>query len=202
MIVKDIAIKIPREEVYRLLKYDKKSTRVDERTEKLIDHLIDEGRKLAEPQGIYRDYFVRNITDHAVVLEGAGYDLLGASTVHRFWNAKKVTLLVVTIGTKLEKRIRELTEQVSLSNAAILDAVGSVMVESAVGYINELADQRAREAGFRTTKRFSPGYGDWPLKEQKGLLNLLQASRIGVSLTSSLLMQPQKSVSAALGWIK
>jgi len=175
---------------------------VDERTEKLIEHLLEEGRRLAEPQAIYRDFFVRNMTEHAVVLEGASYDLLGASTVHRLWNSKKVTLLVVTIGTKLEKRIKELTEQASLSNAAILDAVGSVAVESVVSHVNGLAEQRAREAGFRTTKRFSPGYGDWPLKEQKGLLNLLQASRIGVSLNSSHQMQPQKSVSAALGWIK
>ena len=201
MLVSDIKFKISREEVYRLLKYDKKHTKIDSQVEGLIDHLIDVGRSLAVPKAVYRDFLVKSITDHAVVLEGASFDLLGGSTVHRLWNTKRVTLLAVTIGSQLEKKIKEFTNQTSLSNAAILDAVGSVAVESVVGYLNDLTVKRAKEAGLKTTKRFSPGYGDWLIKEQKGLLNLLQAARIGINLTSSFLMQPQKSVTAAIGWV-
>ena len=46
----------------------------------------------------------------------------------------------------------------------------------------------------------APGYGDFPLVEQRTLLGLLDASRkVGVSLTDALLMVPSKSVSAVIG---
>lgn len=198
-LVKDIPIKIPREEVLRLLKHSKETTIVDQKTADLINQLIEEGRHLAEPRAIYADYWVKSVGEHSVVMEGSGFDLLGKSTAHRLWNAKKVTLFIVTIGPNLEKKI---AEQESITNSAILDAVGSAAVESAVNYINELTDSRAREAGFKTIKRFSPGYGDWELKEQKGLLHQLNASQIGVTLTDAHLMQPEKSVSGVIGWTK
>lgn len=202
MIAADIRFKIPRDEVYRQLRYDKKQTKLDTKTEELIDHLTDVGRSLVVPKAVYRDYNVKMVTKHAVILDGASFDLLGASTVHRLWQAKKVTLLAATIGPQLEQKVEEYSGQGGMSSAAVLDAVGSVAVESIVEFLNEQVETRAREAGMKTVRRFSPGYGDWPLKEQKGLLNLLQVSRIGISLTSSFMMQPQKSVSAVIGWVE
>ena len=50
------------------------------------------------------------------------------------------------------------------------------------------------------TDRFSPGYGDLPLSQQKELFRLLDVTRrIGVSLSESGLMVPQKSVTALIG---
>lgn len=194
-----IPVKIPREDVLRLLKHKKESTIVDQKTSDLINQFIEDGKKISEPKAIYKDYWVKSVGEHSVVLEGSGFDLLGKSAAHRLWNAKKVTLFVVTIGPGLEKRIKEET---SIANAAILDAVGSVAVESVVDYINELTEGRARDQGFKALKRFSPGYGDWELKEQKGLLHQLNASQIGITLTAGHLMQPEKSVSGAIGWTK
>lgn len=201
-LVKDIPIKIPREEVLRLLKHKKETTIINEKISTLINHLIDEGKQLSEPKAIYADYLVSSVGEHSVVMEGSGFDVLGKSASHHLWNAKKVTLFVVTVGPNIEHRIRELIKDGNITNAAILDAVGSVSVESAVNYINELTNTRAREAGFKTVNRFSPGYGDWELKEQKRLLHQLNASQIGVTLTNAYLMQPEKSVSGVIGWIK
>ena len=201
-LVRNIEIKIPREEVLRMLKHNKETTILDRRTSGLIDRLIEEGKKLAEPVAIYKDFWVKGSREHAIILEGADFDLLGASIVHHLWNSEGVTLFVVTIGHKLEKRIQDFTKEGSMSNAVILDTVGSVAVESVTDYINELVTANARKSGYKTTKRYSPGYGDWQLKEQKGLLNLLKTSQIRVTLTSGYQMQPQKSVSGVIGWVK
>ena len=49
-------------------------------------------------------------------------------------------------------------------------------------------------------RRYSPGYGDFPLEAQRELLGILDTPRaIGVSLTDTLLMAPSKSVSAVIG---
>lgn len=201
-LVKDLQVKIPREEVLRLLKHKKETTLVDERTSDLINKLIEEGKTLLEPKVLYKDYSVKSIGGQSVVLEACGFTLLGKSTEHRLWNAKKVTLFAATIGPALEKKIQELTKQGNIANAAILDAIGSVAVEAVVGFVNDEANRRAKEAGFKTVNRFSPGYGDWELKEQKGLLQQLNSSQIGISVTSAYLMQPEKSVSGAIGWVK
>jgi 5-methyltetrahydrofolate--homocysteine methyltransferase len=47
--------------------------------------------------------------------------------------------------------------------------------------------------------RFSPGYGDWPLEEQKILFPVLDcAHTIGLTLTESCMMAPVKSVTAVI----
>lgn len=201
-IVSKIEIRIPREEVLKVLRHNKETTILDKTTSGLIDHLIEEGKRLAEPKAVYRDFWVKGSTEHAIILQGAGFDLLGASTVHHLWNAEGVTLFVVTIGHGLDKRVQEFTKEGNMSSASVLDAVGSVAVEYLADYINELITENAMHAGYKTTKRFSPGYGDWQLKEQKGLLNLLNAGQIGVTLTSGYQMNPQKSISGVVGWHK
>ena len=57
-----------------------------------------------------------------------------------------------------------------------------------------------KEEGLLLTDRFSPGYGDLPLKLQIGLCAALNTSRrIGLTVTPSLILVPRKSVTALLG---
>ena len=56
----------------------------------------------------------------------------------------------------------------------------------------------AAALGLKTSCRASPGYGDWDVKEQKYLFELVPAERIGVTLTESSMMVPRKSVSFAV----
>lgn len=201
MIKDDFAVKISRQHVLKLLRYDKNKTVLDDSTKRLIETLVRVSRKLIIPKAIYRDFPIKRINKNAVILEGTNYDLLGKSTVHRLLNAKKVTLAVCTIGQNLEREIKFQSDHGAMSKAVILDAIGSVAAEFIINEINNTISAKAHVQGYKTTMRFSPGYGDWQLKEQKGLLKLLNASSIGISLDKSFLMCPQKSVSAAIGWI-
>jgi cobalamin-dependent methionine synthase I len=63
---------------------------------------------------------------------------------------------------------------------------------------DHIADQIKRN-GQRVTYRFSPGYCDWPVTEQKKLFRFLEAERIGVRLLDSCLMQPRKTISGIFG---
>ncbi len=85
------------------------------------------------------------------------------------------------------------------ADALIVQAIGAALIERLMddmgGEIEgDLAD------GERLISRYSPGYGDFPLAEQRTLLAILDAPRaVGVSLTDTLLMVPSKSVSAIIG---
>ena len=50
--------------------------------------------------------------------------------------------------------------------------------------------------------RFSPGYGDWPIDQQPELIRLAKAGEIGVSLSSSMMLIPRKSITAIIGLYK
>ena len=200
-IIKDIRIKISRDNVLKILKFKKGKTIVSENVLELINELIEEGRNLCAPRALYKNYEVASADRDKVVLQGAAFDLRGKSITHHLWRARKVTLLAVTIGPKVEERIKELTDRGNITSAAIMDAVGSEAVEGAAGYINELVNGKAREAGFRTVARYSPGYADWELKDQKGLIKQINGQQIGITVTGSSIMRPEKSISAAIGWI-
>ena len=48
-------------------------------------------------------------------------------------------------------------------------------------------------------RRYSAGYGDFLLENQRILFRLLQLDRFGVTLTESCLLIPEKSVTAITG---
>ena len=108
----------------------------------------------------------------------------------------EAAVLVCTLGAEFDLWVRR--EQLrDMSRAAMLDALGSAYVESACDVAEE--DIRARCSGKYLTDRFSPGYGDLSLAVQPHLADFAGAKRIGVTVTSSLLMTPQKSVTAVVG---
>ncbi len=105
-------------------------------------------------------------------------------------------VLVCTLGAEFDLWLRQLQHR-DMARAVMLDALGSAYVESGCDAAEDAI--RARFPGMYLTDRFSPGYGDLPLDVQPTLLALAGGSRIGVTVTPSLLMAPQKSVTAIVG---
>ncbi len=105
--------------------------------------------------------------------------------------------LVATLGTALDLRVRrEMVMNPALG--AALSACGSAYVDEYIDELLEAENELCLLRGRRLSPRFSPGYGDAPLDWQRSLLAVLEARRIGVSLTEGCLMLPEKSVSAVM----
>lgn len=106
---------------------------------------------------------------------------------------------VGTIGRGVDGEINRLLRDNSLADAYIVDALGSVAVESMVEQFQHRMDNRYRKEGKSVTLRFSPGYCDWSITEQKKLFRLFDQQKIDVSLLDSCLMRPRKSISGIFG---
>jgi len=104
---------------------------------------------------------------------------------------------VATTGMASELQ-RKRAAVASPAKALVLDAIGTAAIER---FCDLLGQQWVVELrGHYLRPRFSPGYGDLPLALQTPLLDALGAQKnIGITLTESLLMIPQKSVSAIVG---
>lgn len=111
----------------------------------------------------------------------------------------EAVLMALTLGIGLEKRL--MREEVSnMSNAYMLDVCASQAVEEAADLLEKRIRSQVRSENRFLTNRYSPGYGDFPLKIQRLLLNYLNAERaIGLTLTPTNLMVPRKSVTAVMG---
>ena len=85
------------------------------------------------------------------------------------------------------------------ADALIVQAIGAAAIEKVMDGIED-AIRAELAPGESLVTRYSPGYADFPLAEQRTLLGLIDAPRrVGVTLTDSLLMAPSKSVSAVIG---
>jgi hypothetical protein len=104
-----------------------------------------------------------------------------------------------TIGPNLEKWSKELMAEGDAVKGYITDAVGSETVELAMDKIETILAENMQSRGLKITNRFSPGYCGWPTTDQHTLFSLLPKEFCGITLTSSALMLPIKSVSGIIG---
>lgn len=103
-------------------------------------------------------------------------------------------LVAVTTGIDVDRLLNKYAVT-SASRHFITDAVGSAAAETFCDYVDEMLRKNPQKP-----HRFSPGYGDLPLEIQPQLLNMLNASKnAGITINSSLLMTPVKSITAIMG---
>ena len=81
-------------------------------------------------------------------------------------------------------------------------AFWAIAVEEVAEAVDDIIKQKAKVAGYKTTKLFSCGYGDWQIENQDEILRLLDADKIGVTVNEVHHMIPRKSITAVLGWEK
>lgn len=111
----------------------------------------------------------------------------------------KVILIASTIGPVADNLIRRFTK-LDAAKAAIMQAAGAMFIESYLDSFNAQLEKEAEEQGFKLHSRFSPGYGDVSLEIQRYFFSILPCTqRIGLTLTNSLVMAPEKSVTAFIG---
>ena len=112
---------------------------------------------------------------------------------------ESILLFAATVGTEID-RLMARYAPVSPTKVLLLQAIGAERIEALCDVFCAEIEQEKKREGVRCTRRFSPGYGDFPLEAQRKIFSVLDCPRkIGLSLTESLLMSPTKSVTAIVG---
>lgn len=103
-------------------------------------------------------------------------------------------VMALTAGIAVDRELAKL-QITSQAEHFITDALASAAIDSFCDY----AAKKMKE-GLNCKPRFSPGYGDVSLKFQVPLLERLNAQGLlGITLSSSYLMTPMKSITAIMG---
>ena len=194
---------IDRREVLRYLGYTGQplTPELDAR----IDEVVASCLSIARPRGCVRVFDVDEAastwegSEACVRLEGSALRLEGTSISAHLAGARAVGVMAVTIGMGIERELRRLALTDTVAQV-IFDSAASTTVERAADAAEASLMAAAHARGLYTNSRFSPGYGDLPMSTQPALLATLDAQRrLGITLTSTLLMTPTKSVTALVG---
>jgi hypothetical protein len=140
-----------------------------------------------------------SVMDKAVVQLDETVEFTSAKLAKTLKNADKIVCFVGTIGAGVENEIKRLMGKQKLADAYILDAMASVAVEDMIDRFQDFMENRFNDEDSTVTLRFSPGYCDWPVTQQKKLFNIFDSKQLDVQLLDSCLMKPRKSISGVFG---
>ena len=159
----------------------------------LVDDCMAETLRVSRPRYTYRVLPVDR-TAQTPSLAFAGEDVQTLLT-----DCKQIILFAATLGAELEMAIRRAQAR-DLTRALVLDCCGSAAIEAVCDAAERQIMAQLSAETVWLTDRFSPGYGDLPLAVQRSLCGALDVTRrLGVSLTDTCLMNPQKTVTAIIG---
>lgn len=152
----------------------------------------------AAPAGRVAFVEIRQKTADRVVLEEE-VALTGTGVHALLRRAETAAIFVVTLGPGPERDTRAAAEAGRLRDAVLLDALASEAVEDLARAAQRFVQELASREGRATTRRFSPGYCDWPLEAQRVLDELVRFEDVGVILHPSCVLEPEKTITAAMG---
>ena len=192
-------VEIPIQAVLRRLGYPPKKRNLEGQVEKIFQDALTQAESLIRPRGVFQILEITYRDENITHFSGTDFILKSQKVSQMLKQSIFMACFVVTVGDELEKEILMLTENNDVTQGVMLDAIGSETTDEVAQMLHNLIKKMAKEKGFSTTPRFSPGYGDWPVTIQSELVALAGGSRIGVSVNASSFMHPRKSVSAVLG---
>jgi hypothetical protein len=200
--IKDIKITIDFKEVLKELGFKQVSTILTPPMEKMIKEEIEKAEGLIHPKADFISFNLTSVTEDTIITNCNTLTFNTKYLAKHIRGCSKASLFVCSLGPKLEERVKGYFTEGEQTRAYIMNGIGSAAVEEVANYVNQLIIKEAEKEGFETVKRFSPGYGDWNLSDQKAIFDVLKPSAIGVALSERCIMMPEKSITAIVGWKK
>lgn len=148
------------------------------------------------PAYTYRVFDIA-FTAEGTALKGTNLVLIGADIKAHLHGCTQVVLMCATLGIGADRVIKRLSA-LDIAHGFASDALGSAAIEQ----VCDIAEGEIHAAlGSKYyTWRFSPGYGDLPLEQQREVLAVTDAQkRINLTLSEGGMMIPSKSVTAVIG---
>ena len=156
------------------------------------------------PRSVWRLFSLDGVADRpaGVWLEGVKEPLEGDDITAHLRGASGVVLMACTLGSAYEQEYRR-RAALSPTDGLLFAAAASALVDAGADVVEGQIARFAEEQGLLINRRYSPGYGDFPLAMQKVVLGALDAPRrIGLTVTADCVLIPTKSITAVIGMFK
>ena len=194
-----ITIPAPYQNIYRRLGYKQGVTHLEAGQRDELDSWIRDAGLLMHLKGVFRRFPVIERGSSKIRLPG---DVVFESRdLASFLDGcNEIALIAATAGEDIIIEIQKAAAGHQLTRGVVFDAVASETVEAALDWITAYLRQLLRRENKAPRRgRFSAGYGDFMLQNQKRIFELLELQRLGVRINESFVLIPEKSVTAVVG---
>ena len=189
-ILKEIPFELDTETLAIKLRLQQGSDHIKE-----LQTLVDVILPAARPKAIYKASYIEKRTDENIAIDGVTFTSRVLCT--NLNKAERVFPFIATCGREID--------ELNLAGEDFLkqfwlDQIKETLLNCSTGYLKDYLHKRY---ALDKTSGMSPGSGDvnvWPIEQQSSLFSLFGDVKklIGVELTDSFLMIPNKSVSGII----
>ncbi|MCK4994324.1 MAG: methionine synthase [Candidatus Omnitrophica bacterium] len=189
----------PIERIYSRLGYAKGRTNLDRQSKEKIDRYIEQALQIIDLKASISRLPLLNIENNVVnLVSGISFQSKDLSVL--FSGSDEVLFMGVTAGVEIAKTITEYSNGENVTVAVVYDALASEMTDAALDWVGKFfSNSLSRESKCLTKRRFSAGYGDFALKNQKTIFEVLEMEKLGISITEEFILIPEKTVTALAG---
>lgn len=176
-----------------ILRYLRTSSKVqDEQLLNLIDSSMELVNKTVSPKSIYGIF---DCTVDNNMLTIGDFQFKSVRLAENLCGCKRVAVMAATLGTEGDRLLRTYANE--SAELAVMQAVLASKIEEVC---DDLQSRIEADLGVKTRSRYSPGYFDLDISEQKKFFSLIEITkRCAVTLTDTFQMIPTKSVTAFAG---
>ncbi len=162
---------------------------------KSLDECLSRAKSLSKPDYTQTVKKVTLVGEDFIEIDG-GMRFSSGKISNYLKGARAIVIFLVTIGEGIENAASSGTKGKEPLEGYLLDRIGSFAVESLAQAVEKKIRKDYLILRKSVSRRYSPGYCDWPIEEQHIIAKILDFSKIGVSLNESCMMRPKKSISA------
>ncbi len=159
----------------------------------LVDRAIDIINSSVSPKSLYR-IFDCTVTENSLIIGDT--EFFSTRLAQNMSGCNRVVMFGATLGTECDRQIKV----ASTTDVALAMALQATAADKIEEVCDNLEEEIIKEHNVKLRQRYSPGYFDLDIKEQKKFFSLLELQkRIGLTLTDTYEMLPTKSVTAFIG---
>lgn len=177
-----------------ILRYMRTSSKTDnEQILALTDKAIKIIEETAMPKTLFR-VFDCTVGDDTVTIDGVSF--YSKRLAENMRGCERAVVFGATLGIAVDKKIKA----ASATDVALAMALQAAAADKIEEVCDSLEETIKEQYNVTLRQRYSPGYFDLDITEQKKFFSLLQLEkRIGLTLTDTYEMVPTKSVTAFIG---
>ncbi len=190
---------VPDRYILSRLKFSRSSTVLDKKDAEFYRKCVNRAKSLCLSRGAYAIFPISQTSQSAVSF--GKNEKIESSSIAKFLNAySHIVLMATCSGSQIISEIESTIKAEEGAKALIMDSAASEIVDIAMDELGEIARKALLSCGlFMGKRRFSPGYGDLGLDQQILFHRLLELDKIGISVSQSFQLIPEKSVTAIAG---
>ncbi|MDD5729597.1 MAG: methionine synthase [Candidatus Omnitrophica bacterium] len=194
-----INIPVPKNEILSRLGFRQGITKINEKQKKETEGYIDEALCLIKLKGVAKRFLIQDMDSRKIIIAGGA--VFESGLLAEFLkDSSEVLLMAATAGNRIMEAIAKESSGNNFTRGVVFDAAASEMADAGLDWIMSYFNrQLLRENKTLGKKRFSCGYGDFLLKNQKTIYGLLKLNDLGIKITENFILIPEKSVTAVSG---